>query len=113
MPKASQNTEVAAKRAWVGQTEFPNISVQQAQRVAQAIWENFGGKGAAPHQIAMAIEMSPTSGSWRNLCGASIAYGLTEGGYNAAQIHLTELGHRLVARVEEGDDARARAEAIL
>lgn len=61
----------------------------------------------------MAIDVSPTSGGWRNLCGSSIAYGLTEGGYNAAEITLTELGRRIVAPTEEGDDVAARAEAAL
>lgn len=102
-----------AKRTKVSQAEFPNNSIQQAQRIAQAIWDNFAGKGAAPHQIAMAIDMSPTSGTWRNLCGSSLAYGLTDGGYNASQITLTDLGRRVVAPTEEGDDARARIEAIL
>jgi predicted nucleotide-binding protein len=113
MPTPIQTNQPTQKRAWVGQTEFPNNNIQQAQRIAHAIWDDFAGKGAAPHQVAMAIDMSPTSGTWRNLCGSSIAYGLTEGGYNASQIVLTELGRRLVAPIEEGDDARAKVEAIL
>lgn len=82
-------------------------------KIACALWENFAGKGAAPHNVAMALELSPTSGGWRNLCGASIAYGLSEGGYNASAITLTELGRRLVAPTQEGDDAVARREAAL
>src|SRR4051812_15201013 len=107
MARQTEAKQDASKRAWVGQAEFPNNSIQQALRIAQAIWDNFAGKGAAPHQIAMAIDMSPTSGTWRNLCGSSIAYGLTEGGYNAAQITLTDLGRRMVAPTEEGEDKRA------
>jgi predicted nucleotide-binding protein len=61
----------------------------------------------------MALELSPTSGGWRNLCGSSIAYGLTEGGYNASQITLTALGRRVVAPTEEGDNAAAKIEAAL
>jgi predicted nucleotide-binding protein len=87
--------------------------LEQALRIAQAIWDNFAGKGAAPHQIAIAIDMTPTSGTWRNLCGASIAYGLSTGGYNATEITLTELGKRIVAPIEEGDDRAARAVAVL
>lgn len=113
MPNADKIEQAVQKRVKISQTEFPNNNVQQAQRIAQAIWDNFAGKGAAPHQIALAINMSPTSGTWRNLCGSSVAYGLTEGGYNASQITLTGLGRRLVAPIEEGDDAQARVEAIL
>jgi len=101
------------KRAKVSQSDFPIYNLQQALRIARAIWDNFAGKGAAPHQVAMAIDMSPTSGPWRHLCGSSIAYGLTEGGYNANQITLTELGRRVVAPTEEGDDRKALVEAIL
>jgi predicted nucleotide-binding protein len=61
----------------------------------------------------MAIDMSPTSGTWRNLCGSSIAYGLTEGGYGASEITLTELGRRIVAPTEEGADITAQVEAGL
>jgi hypothetical protein len=47
------------------------------------------------------------------LCGASMAFGLTEGGYNAAEIKLTQLGRRIVASEVEGDVPRARAEATI
>jgi predicted nucleotide-binding protein len=45
--------------------------------------------------------------------GATFAYGLTDGGYNATEISLTELGRRAVAPTREGDDLTARAEALV
>jgi predicted nucleotide-binding protein len=57
--------------------------------------------------------MSPTSGPFRQLCGAAIGYGLTEGGPHASSIALTELGRRVVAPLEEGDDELARRQAAL
>lgn len=103
----------AAKRAKVSQLEFPNNTLEAALRIPKAIWDQFAGKSAAPHDIAMAMDLSPTSGTWRNLCGSAIAYGLTEGGYNADEIKLTKLGRRAIASEEEGDDIRARAEAVV
>ena len=103
----------AGKRVIISQTDFPNVSVREAQRIAQAIWDNYAGKGAAPHNVAMPLDLSPTSGGRRNLCGASIAYGLTEGGYAANEILLTPLGRRIVAPTSEGDDLVARQEAVL
>lgn len=47
------------------------------------------------------------------LCGASIAYELTEGGYNAPEIKLTSLGKRIVRPTSEGDDLAAKREALL
>jgi predicted nucleotide-binding protein len=57
--------------------------------------------------------MSPTSGTFRELCGASLGYGLTEGGPNATTISLTPLGQRIVAPLTEGDDTRALRQAVL
>ncbi len=101
------------KRVIISQTDFPNVPLREALRIAEAIWENFAGKGAAPHNVALALDLSPTSGGWRNLCGASIAYGLSEGGYAANEIILTSLGRRVVAPTSEGDDHQARQEAVL
>ena len=45
--------------------------------------DNFAGRDGSPPDIALAIGISPTSSAWPALAGASIAYGLTEGGVNA------------------------------
>lgn len=102
-----------SKRPKLSQAEFPNVTLEHALRIAQAIWDNFAGKGAPPHSVAMAIGLTPTSGNWRNLCGSSIAYGLTEGGYNATQIVLTDLGRRIVAPTEDGGEIQAKIKALL
>ncbi len=59
------------------QSEFPLVSLQQAQKIAAAIVHNFAGAGGSPPDVALAIGISPTSSGWRSLAGASIAYGLT------------------------------------
>lgn len=81
--------------------------------IPQAILDSFGGREAAPFQIAMAVGSSPTSSAWRDLAGSAIAYGLTDGGYNSNRIALTDLGRRCVAPTIEGDDVRAKCEAAL
>ena len=101
------------KRAYVAQSDFPRFTLAKALIIAEELWNNFAGKGAAPHDVAMALDKSPTSGTWRNLCGASIAYGLTKGGHHAREIAPTEPGLRIVAPQSEGDDAKAKAEALL
>jgi hypothetical protein len=109
----NERDDADVSRSKVSQSDFPQLPLARALRIAQALWDNFAGRGGAPYDVAVAIDMSPTSGSWRNLCGTSIAYGLTEGGYNAAEITLTELGRRIVAPTDEGDDALARREAVM
>lgn len=80
--------------------------------VPQAIWDNLTGKPCTPLQVCTALDLSPTSSKWRELLGASIAYGLTSGGWNAKTITLGVLGKRAVAPTEEGDNLLAIKEAI-
>ncbi len=102
----------SSSRSYISQGEFPRYSLEKALVIASALWDNFAGKGGAPHDIALALDKVPTSGDWRNLCGASIAYGLTEGGYNANEIILTSLGRKIVAPEDEDDDLLGKVEAI-
>lgn len=101
------------KRTVFSQSDFPRTHLQEAQKIAVGIWENYAGRGASPPDVALAIGVSPTSSAWRVLCGSSIAYGLTAGGHNADQVTLTPLGRKLVAPEAEGDDVGARREAML
>ena len=102
-----QNTDISTKipRKNIPQTLFPTYSLEYSKKIAQALIDNFAGKSGAPLDIAISLNMSPTSGGWRGLCGSSVAYGLTKGGYGVAEITLTDLGRRIVAPEEEGEDA--------
>jgi hypothetical protein len=108
-PEPAQQTG----RNYFKQSDFPQVSLQQAQRISSAIVDNFAGDGGSPPDIALALGISPTSSAWPALAGASIAYGLTAGGVNAAKMTITDLGKRLVAPQEEGADIVARREAIM
>ena len=113
--KASGPTRGGApeKRTYFKQADFPQTTLQQAQKIASAIVDNFAGKDGSPPDIALAIGVSPTSSNWPGLAGSSVAYGLTEGGVNANSIRLMPLGRKLVAPEAEGDDLGARRDAIL
>ena len=118
MAKAKSSSGATAKRKKkarrrISQGQIPKHSLREALTVAQAITDSFAGDATSPPQIAMALEISPTSSGWRSLTGAAVAYGLTKGGYGANKIALTELGRRCTAPTEEGDDVPARAEAAL
>src|SRR5271157_106679 len=117
-PRESKNavpaeTAKATKRVYFKQTDFPQTDLQQAQKIASALVDNFAGTDAPPPDIALALNISPTSSTWQSITGAAIAYGLTDGGVNANKIKLTQLGRRLVAPQTEGDDIVARREAIM
>lgn len=103
----------AEKRSYLSQSDVPGISLESALRVPRAISDNYAGGPVTPLQLASALDMSPTSGGFRALCGGSIAYGLTNGGYNAQQISIEPLGKRIVKPLVEGGDILAKREAIL
>jgi predicted nucleotide-binding protein len=110
---AAADTDKTAKRTYFKQADFPQTDLQQAQKIASALVDNFAGKDAAPPDIALAIGISPTSSTWQYITGSAIAYGLSDGGINANKIKLTALGRKLVAPENEGDDLAARREAIM
>lgn len=105
--------KATVKRSRISQSEVPAISLEKARRVPFALAENYASHPTRPLDLASALDMTPSSGGFRVLCGAAIGYGLTDGGPNAPEISLTTLGIRLVAPTEVGDDIQAIREAAL
>lgn len=103
------NKEIRKKQ--IRQTELPKVSLQEALKVAEAIWEQYAGTPTEPIFVAQAVGISPSSSNWRVLSGASVAYGLTDGGYNSKEISLTELGKKIVSPTEENEDKIAKFES--
>lgn len=108
-----EDTAAKRKRGYLSQTDVPGYPLQQALRVPQAIADNYGKAPTKPLRVAQAMGMTPTSGPFRGLTGAAIAYGLTEGGSNSDQIAISPLGRRIVSPTKEGDDVLAMREALL
>ena len=109
----AKNGGAAAQRAYVSQSDVPSFSLDRALKIARTIGDNYGYKPTTPLQVAKALDVGPSTGSFRMLTGASIAYGLTAGGYNADTISITNLGLRIVRQTVEGDDLAAKREALL
>lgn len=101
----------AKKRAKISQADVPSISLQKAVRVPQVIADSYGSDPTRPLDVAVALNMTPTSGGFRTLCGAAVGYGLTDGGPNAPLISLQSLGSRVVTPMEVDDDKVALREA--
>jgi len=111
--KNQTETTKSSKRIYVSQSDIPSYQLSQALRVTEAIADNYGKKPTKPLRVAEAMGILPSSSNFRMLCGASIAYGLTEGGYSAKLISLTSLARRIVAPTAKGDDLCAKQEATL
>ena len=101
------------KRSRISQADIPAISLEKALRIPRAIAENYASHPTRPLDVASALDVQPSSGPFRTECGASIGYGLTEGGPNATEIALTTLGKRIVTPTEVDDDKRALRDAAL
>jgi predicted nucleotide-binding protein len=117
MPKPKPSAKVATKidkqRIYLSQTDVPSYSLEKALRLAQAIRENYGNGPAKPLEAAKALQVAPQSSNFKMLAGASIAYGFTEGGWNATQISLTPLAMKILKPKSESDTLDGKREALL
>lgn len=101
------------KRSYMKQSDVPNASLDDALRIPKAIFEHYAGKPTAPLQVAKALNVDPMGSQIRVLSGASIAFGLIEGGAQASSITVTPLATRIMRPKTEDEDAAARREAVL
>lgn len=123
--KGTQNaTKVAVKveaksaaqsqvRAYVSQENVPAYSLTEALRVPQAIIDHYGSGATAPIDVASALNLQPGSSIFRMLCGAALAYGLTDASAKAISISPTDLAKRIITPLAEGDDLLAKREAVM
>ena len=112
-PSAEASRNDNARRSRVSQADVPAYPLEQALRIPEAIGENYAFKPTSPLHVAEAASLSPQSSQFRMICGASIAYGLTIGGYNSAAIEVTPLGRRILSPTVDGDEVSAKREAAL
>jgi predicted nucleotide-binding protein len=101
------------ERKHLSQSDVPWCTVDKALTVAEAIVNNYGSKPTKPLDVAKAFNVSPTSSGFKMLTGASIAYGLTDGGWNAALISPTPLALKIIKYKTETDTVEGKREALL
>lgn len=111
----SMNTTQTKDKSFerMSQSDMPRATLREAVTLAEALRDNFAGKGASGIDLAQAVHRSPTSSSWRILTGAAVAYGLTDAAYNASSISLTPLGRQIVSPTMEGTDYAGKVSAGL
>jgi len=101
------------QRTYISQADVPSNSLEKSLRIPKAIADNYGYKPTSALQLAVALDMQPSTGGFRMLTGSAVAYGLTTGGYNANEIAITPLGMRVIRPTVENDDLAAKREALL
>lgn len=114
MPKnQTAKKTLETKRTYLKQSDVPSSSLDDALRIPQAIFDHYAGKPTSPLQVAKALNVDPKGSQFRVLSGASIAFGLIEGGAQATSIAATELARRIMRPTQEQDDVIAKREAVL
>lgn len=92
---------------------FPRRTLEQALRVPESVQRHNAGNPWAPDQIAKALGVGPKGSNFFYIAAASRDYELTEGGRDAAQISLTDLGRTVVAPQSPSDRDIALRQAFL
>jgi predicted nucleotide-binding protein len=116
MAKSTSKTNKPAKdikRTYFSQADVPSVTLDKALKLAKTIVDNYASKPVTPLQAAKGLDVLPSSSGFRMLCGASIAYGLTSGGYAAEQIGLEPLVLRILKPKKENDDMMAKIQSFL
>jgi len=111
--KKSATTQAATKRTYLKQTDVPSASLYDALRLPAAIFDHYAGAPTQPLFVAKALNIDPRGSQLIVLSGAAMAFGLTEGGAQAASISVTDLARRILRPTEENTDVAARREAVL
>lgn len=112
-PAVDTATAPEKTRSYMSQEDIPAYELDESMLIAKALLQEYGGHPSTPLDVAAAMELTPTSGKFRMLCGASIAYGLTSGGYNAVQISVTDLAKQILEPQEEGANLAGKREAVM
>lgn len=101
------------KRTFVKQTDLPAYSLDQALVIAEVLVDQYAADSTNPLNVAAALQHTPGSSTFRMLCSASSAYGLTEGGARGTALSVTSLGKRIVERSRHGDGLEEKRQAFL
>jgi Predicted nucleotide-binding protein containing TIR-like domain len=77
------------------------------------VLDHYAGKPTSPLHVAKALNVDAKGSQIRFLSGASIAFGLIEGGAQASTVSVTDLARRILHPTEEDADMQAKREAVL
>lgn len=91
---------------------YPPLTLARALEVPGAILHQASGMTVSRLTLAELLDTTPTSSVLRELVASSRFYGLTNGGINAQEFSLTELGTRAASEDPEERDP-ALKEAVL
>jgi predicted nucleotide-binding protein len=95
------------RRPGVPNRNFPTLSLEKALELARALHDGASGLPTDRLTLSELLDRSPSSSAFTTLILASRAYGLTNGGKNADEFSLTQVGRQAVS-----DDSRERTDGL-
>jgi predicted nucleotide-binding protein len=101
-----------ARKPGTPNRNYPDYSLEQALEVPRAIQDGASGMPVSRLTLSELLGRSPNASQFRQLLLASRAYGLTEGGVNADQFELTQLGDEATG-ADEIAQTGARRKAVM
>jgi predicted nucleotide-binding protein len=113
MAKSTASKSAESKRTYLKQSDVPAADLTEALRIPTAILDHYAGKATSPLHVAKALTIDPKGSQIKVLTGAAIAFGLIEGGAQAATISVTDLARKILRPKEENGDVLAKREAVL
>ncbi|MFZ1972387.1 MAG: TIR domain-containing protein [Candidatus Acidiferrales bacterium] len=113
MPKPKPAAKVEKQRGYLSQSDVPLFSLEKALKIPAAILDNYGNGPAKPLDVARVLEVSPQSSGFKMQAGAAIAYGFTNGGWNAAQIEVAPLARKILRPEADDEPLVGKREALL
>jgi hypothetical protein len=94
------------------QRSFPRVTFVSALRIAQRIKELNGGNPWPPEDVARALGVGASTGSFFYITAASRDFGLTVGTRDAERIELTPLGREIVYAPDAESERNKKIEAL-
>lgn len=91
------------KRTRAPSRPYPNIVLEEALKVPQAISDSSAGRPMKRLLLAQAMKLSPGSSLFRDLLSASARYGLTSGSYASDVIALEPIGVKITRPTSAGE----------
>ncbi len=92
---------------------FPRDTLRDSLEIAQSIEDNNAGRAYDRIDLAKSIGHSPSSSAFRRLIISSGRYNLTDGGYKADKISLTDVGRSIVSSTDDEIIKKALRQALL
>src|ERR1041385_7494989 len=109
----TSNSGTRAERVQISGDALPRKTLEEAERVARVIHDNYAGKQASWDDIANGLEQAPKNAKTKYLIWSASAYGLIQKHDENSRYSLAETGRKIVAPTFDGENMEGRRKAAM